>query len=1622
MSSIATVAQAGFSPIPLNPASFNRDIVIEAAAPITLNDTVTATMDGGTNRNGNTFFEVGYLGANSLNGQMYTNGLPAHGSFVTNSTGDHYWQMAPDYHTNDAVMIGHANGGRTPVLPLANIKLNTPAKYSNISFLDASGNGPVTVGYTLHFADTSTESGTFSVNDWFNGATAVINASGRVSLGGALANLDAVGCRVFQNDLFINNTGGTITSIDLFYAQANPYANGRAAVFAVAGSTDGVNYSPIGITGYTVDVIVEADAPQTSGGAAGSTGAITNQFTGNLTNFITSTMDGGTNKTGNTWFEKGFAHTLPGSGIPVAGSTFSSATIAATYTMPSTYVGPCATVVGGIGSASANITPATPGAYGALSFLCASANGDTFVSCTVQYQDGSTENNTIFVPDWFDRNIPWSYRSFGRVNPSNRTLNTTPDQFVNPFALGLGTFDYRGLTLPAPQLMDSVINLTNASGIITNIVLNFTNGTASTRTCAFFALSGAAAGSVPPVFGTSGTPTPGQPNNAAVNNVNLLKTFAGTNNVVLAATNIAGSNISYQWKKAPRGGGIRDIFYSFDYSTFANVVDGGRVSGSQSSVLVISNALTADSADYLLVASNGSGAVTSTVVTVQVLSTNISLLVGKPFGDQITPFASDSTPVAESLEHVIDQVAQKWLSSGLQNIPNACCGGILPWTGPVGFQVVPVSGATIVNTLRFYTANDSNGRDPFDYGLEGSNDGGNNWTPITGGVLKGTLSLPTTRNGTGSTAVNPLSQAVVEVNFANTTGYGAYRVTVTNNYNMYGDSLMQVAEIQLLGTLVPNPPVWVRQPLTSSTVFVGSSPIAVATASGNPNPKYQWYKNGSVLIAGATSTSYALPNVQLGDSGTTLSCVASNLFGSITSTVETISVIAAPTQTYPAVVLADHALGYWRLNEGPDDNAGDNGVITHDYIGGRNGYYTNAIINVPGYNPVVDTDTAASFGPSGAINSFVDQILDVDFSRPTNVNGSFSIEAWVAAAPQAANAAVVSKGYNGILNAGTGTGTEQFVLDVVGSPAVYRFLVRDLLGNGHVAQSTVDSSSGTWHHLLGVCDQANGQVLLYVDGALAGSGTIAPNSGIEVQPLPMTIGSRQQSGATEYNNQWSGPIDDVAVYSTALTPAQAFNHFLTGQRAPVLSLQPISITTNANTTVSFKSGGYGYGTITYQWWLSDGVNPTTRVSGQTSSNLTFTATAAQNGNNYQLVVSNGSGAVTSAVATLTVFSGAPGFTPFVGTTQTDLNGADTFTLGHVITLSVDPSGTAPFTYVWKKNGVTITDDYRTFGSTTRTLKIGYAAPADGGTYQVFVSNASTTTPSTLDTVQVVAITPPVALNADTNGWTFNTAGTGAATTGMAANKVTVTSGAGGTYSAAWVNTPVPIGTFNATFIYQDVSGVGGADGATFTIQNAGTAALGGGGGSLGYAGITPSVALAFNIYSPNGYGIAFLSGGTGTGAGVYTAANPVLIGQNADQIRVDLNYDGATLVTKLTDLTSSATYSQSISVNIPAILGSGTGYVGFTGADGGVASTQTFSNFSMFNAPSASINAQKVGGNYILSWPAGTGAYLQTSTSLGATAVWTNDNVDTFRVVGNQAQVTVTPGNGNKFFRLQVFP
>ena len=784
-------------------------------------------------------------------------------------------------------------------------------------------------------------------------------------------------------------------------------------------------------------------------------------------------------------------------------------------------------------------------------------------------------------------------------------------------------------------------------------------------------------------------------------------------------------------------------------------------------------------------------------------------------------------------------------------------------------------------------------------------------------------------------------------------------------------------------------------------------------AAGYPLPTYQWFKGGTA-IPGATSSVYTAPNVQLSDSGTNYSCRASNIFGFTNSTTLTLTVISPPVESYPSAVLADSPSGYWRLNEA-DNGSGNNGAVAHDYRGGRDGSYSNTINAVTGYNPIADTDTAMSVGTLGPANCYVADIRDVDFGRATNApNKPFSIEAWAYGGAQAVDSAIVTKGYNGILLAGTGTGSEQFTLCVAGTPRTFRFLVRDSAGNGHVAQSAItpydplNSSVAQWHHLVGVCDQAAGKVYLYVDGILAGTGDLPANVGIEAQPLNMTIGARKSSGATEFDNQWNGKVDDVAVYNTALSAGQVQSHFYAAQYPPIFTQYPTNTTWSDNSIVTFYSSAYGVGLLSYQWYLSDGVNPTTPVAGQTSANMSFLTTPAHNGNNYQVVVTNLYGATTSTVAMLTVVSGPPTYT-------TDIPATATYLVGHVLKLHVDVLGTGPFTYQWQKNGTNLPNTYRIYGTQTNELIVGYANFGDSGNYQVLVTGLSGTTPSTLEALTVTNSTSSIIpMSPAGTGWTLN----GTTAPIMGNNRVELTSGLGNTARSVFHNTKQGIGAFNASFIYQTVSGAGGADGVTFCIQNQALTQVGAGGGGLGYGTITPSAALALNIYDPNTRGIRFFTGGTV--ATPFVPVAPVLIGGNTNPVLVTLTYGGGNLNGVFKDLVTSATYTTNIAVDIPGAVGSTDAYVGFTGADGGVASTQVISNFTMLPPP-VTLSAQRVGSTLVLSWPASAGAVLRSASSVTPPTSW-SDVTAQFQVINNRGTVTVPTSPGTTFYRLDVYP
>ncbi len=127
---------------------------------------------------------------------------------------------------------------------------------------------------------------------------------------------------------------------------------------------------------------------------------------------------------------------------------------------------------------------------------------------------------------------------------------------------------------------------------------------------------------------------------------------------------------------------------------------------------------------------------------------------------------------------------------------------------------------------------------------------------------------------------------------------------------------------------------------------------------------------------------------------------------------------------------------------------------------------------------------------------------------------------------------------------------------------------------------------------------------------------------------------------------FNGNIADAAVYNYPLSAYQVLNQYTVaktgaGVAAPVMTLQPQSVITNAGSTVSFVGQATFAQPLAYQWMvLSNGVYVNLAnggsISGATTTNLVIAGATAANATNYVLVASYPGISVTSTAATLTV--------------------------------------------------------------------------------------------------------------------------------------------------------------------------------------------------------------------------------------------------------------------------------------------------------------------------------------------------------------------------------------------------
>jgi hypothetical protein len=156
--------------------------------------------------------------------------------------------------------------------------------------------------------------------------------------------------------------------------------------------------------------------------------------------------------------------------------------------------------------------------------------------------------------------------------------------------------------------------------------------------------------------------------------------------------------------------------------------------------------------------------------------------------------------------------------------------------------------------------------------------------------------------------------------------------------------------------------------------------------------------------------------------------------------------------------------------------------------------------------------------------------------------------------------------------------------------------------------------------------------------------------------------------------------------------------------APAIVSQPASISAVAGGAAAFFVGASGSAPLAYQWFHDD-----TALAQGTSRVLTLESVAAEQAGRYKVRVSNEFGAVTSAVATLTVDA------PTNATIVLQPYG-DTIPVGGYFNASVAASGTPPLTYQWFFNGEMVAD------ATNHNLVLPGVQLTNAGIYEVRVQN------------------------------------------------------------------------------------------------------------------------------------------------------------------------------------------------------------------------------------------------------------------------------------------------------------
>ncbi|MEE8599927.1 immunoglobulin domain-containing protein, partial [Euzebya tangerina] len=518
---------------------------------------------------------------------------------------------------------------------------------------------------------------------------------------------------------------------------------------------------------------------------------------------------------------------------------------------------------------------------------------------------------------------------------------------------------------------------------------------------------------------------------------------------------------------------------------------------------------------------------------------------------------------------------------------------------------------------------------------------------------------------------------------------GDYEAVVTNDC---GSTISDAAAV----IVAEAQPIIVQQP-TDQAACVGE-PVTFTVVAEGGGLSYQWRKDDAE-IEGATEPAYTIDQVSGADQGQ-YDVLVSNGCGTITSAAATLSVASAapsitqqPTDqaacdgasaTFTVVAEGDWlSYQWWKDNE--EIPGATESWYTIDPVSSLDeGYYEVLVSNACGS---VASDlailTVVELGPT-----ITQQPGDVDTCE--GASATFTVAAdgeelsyqWRKGGQDIPGATEPSYTIDPVSDADEGT------YDVVVTNPCDS-LVSDS------AELTVDTGPTITEHPVGQSACEGGQVTFTVT---------AEGEGISYQ---WRKDDEDIPGATgpSYTIDPVSPADagdyDVLVSNDCGTVASDTAMLTVISGGPTITEHPVSQTVCEGVQVTFTVTAEG-DELGYQW----------RKNGQdipdaTDASYTIASAIVDDAGNYDVVVGNACGEVTSDAATLVVDEW-----PSITQQPADQTGC----VGDAATFSVMAEGTEPLSYQWRKNGQDVP------GATSDTYTIDPLAYEDAGNYDVVVTN------------------------------------------------------------------------------------------------------------------------------------------------------------------------------------------------------------------------------------------------------------------------------------------------------------